>query len=224
MWRWSTPHNRGITEAGDHTKEVGNEPCISRAGAAQAAPETFLIFHCGDGTEFVATFFEARRSAQVQLDGKRSHGSPLTSAIWQPTYGSSCKQASHASGVLIVLGPGARWSVAIGTMVATIWANLLGDRNVGIAVVSALCNAGEALLIAWLIERAFGPNFALDSLGRVLGMMAATLVGTTVSGIGGTAGFVYFHSSATPVLTIWQHWFASDALGVVAIAPGAARR
>jgi PAS domain S-box-containing protein len=127
--------------------------------------------------------------------------------------------AGVASGVLIAFGPSARWSVAIGTMVATIWANLLGDRNVGIAAVSAFCNAGEALLIASLIERFFGPNFALDSLGRVLGMMAATLVGTTVSGIGGTAGFVYFHSSATPVLTIWQHWFASDALGVVAIAP-----
>src|SRR6516162_6270823 len=127
--------------------------------------------------------------------------------------------AGVASGVLIAFGPGARWPLAVGTMVATVWANLLGDRNVGIAAVSALCNAGEALLIAWLIERVFGPNFALDSLARVLGMMAATLVGTTVSGIGGTAGFVYFHSSVTPVLTIWQHWFASDALGVVAIAP-----
>jgi integral membrane sensor domain MASE1 len=127
--------------------------------------------------------------------------------------------AGVASGVLIAFGPGARWPVAIGTMVATIWANLLGDRNLGIAVVSALCNAGEALLIAWLIERFFGPNFALDSLGRVFGMTAAIAVGTAVSGIGGTAGFAYFHSSSTPVLTIWQHWFASDALGVVAIAP-----
>ena len=127
--------------------------------------------------------------------------------------------AGVASGVLIALGPGARWPLAVGTMVATVWANLLGDRNVGVAAVSALCNAGEALLIAWLIERFFGPNFALDSLGRVFGMTAATAVGTAVSGIGGTAGFVYFHSSTTPVLTIWQHWLASDALGVVAIAP-----
>src|SRR6516225_1670335 len=127
--------------------------------------------------------------------------------------------AGVASGVLIAFGPGARWPLAVGTMVATIWANLLGDRNLGIAVVSALCNAGEALLIAWLIERFFGPNFALDSLGRVFGMTAAIAVGTAVSGIGGTAGFAYFHSSSTPVLTIWQHWLASDALGVVAIAP-----
>jgi PAS domain S-box-containing protein len=127
--------------------------------------------------------------------------------------------AGVASGVLIALGPGARWPVAIGTMIATIWANLLGDRNLGIAAVSALCNAGEALFIAWLVERYFGPNFALDSLGRVFGMTAATAVGTVISGIGGTAGFVYFHSSTAPVLTIWQHWFVSDALGVMAIAP-----
>jgi two-component sensor histidine kinase/integral membrane sensor domain MASE1 len=127
--------------------------------------------------------------------------------------------AGVASGVLIALGPGARWPVAIGTMVATIWANLLGDRNLGIAAVSGLCNAGEALLIAWLIERYFGPNFVLDRPSQVLGMIAATAAGTAVSGIGGAAGFVYFHSSATPVLTIWQHWFASDALGVVAVAP-----
>jgi hypothetical protein len=37
--------------------------------------------------------------------------------------------AGVASGVLIALGSGARWPVGIGTMVATIWANLLGDRN-----------------------------------------------------------------------------------------------
>ena len=72
--------------------------------------------------------------------------------------------AGVSAGTLIALGPGARWPVAVGTIVATIWANLLGDRNLGIAVASALCNAGEALLIAWLIESSFGPNFVLDSL------------------------------------------------------------
>jgi hypothetical protein len=127
--------------------------------------------------------------------------------------------AGIASGLLIAIGPGARWPVAVGTMTATIWANLLGDRNLEIASISALCNAGEALLIAWLIERNFGPNFVLNSVRRVFGMTVATVVGCAVSGIGGTAAFVYFHSSATPILTIWQHWLASDALGVVSIAP-----
>src|SRR5262245_52815708 len=38
--------------------------------------------------------------------------------------------AGVSSGVLIALGPGARWPVAVGAMVATIVANLMGDRTV----------------------------------------------------------------------------------------------
>jgi hypothetical protein len=33
------------------------------------------------------------------------------------------------------------------------------------------------------------------------------------------SGFRYFHGSTASVLTIWQHWFASDALGIVAVSP-----
>ena len=127
--------------------------------------------------------------------------------------------AGVASGILIALGPGARWPVAAGTIVATVLANLLGDRNFAMAAVSALCNAGEALLVAWLIEHNFGPTFALDNVRRVFGLIAAATVSAALSGIGGTAGFIFFHGSGAPVLTIWQHWFASDALGIVAIAP-----
>src|SRR5438045_3553026 len=57
-----------------------------------------------------------------------------------------------AAGVLIALGPRARLPVAAGAMVATIIANLMGDRTLLSSVVFALCNAGEALLAAWLIE------------------------------------------------------------------------
>ena len=32
-------------------------------------------------------------------------------------------------------------------------------------------------------------------------------------------GFLYFHGSNAPILTIWQHWFASDALGIITVAP-----
>ncbi len=127
--------------------------------------------------------------------------------------------AGVASGILIALGPSARWPVAAGTMVATVCANLLGDRNFALAADSALCNAGEALLVAWLIEHNFGSNFTLDNLHRVFGLIVAGAVSAALSGIPGTAGFIWFHNSAAPALTIWRHWFASDALGVVAIAP-----
>jgi MASE1 len=124
-----------------------------------------------------------------------------------------------AAGVLIALGPSARLPVAAGAMVATIAANLMGDRTLFGAVVFGLCNAGEALLTAWLIERYFGLGFNLGKLSHVLGMLVCAVVATAVSGIGGTAGFLYFHSSHAPILTIWQHWFASDALGIITVAP-----
>ena len=127
--------------------------------------------------------------------------------------------AGIASGLLIALGPGARLPVAVGVMAATVTANLLGDRNVGSAIVFALCNAGEAMIIAWLIEYHFGSVFSLDSSRRVLGLFLATAVGTAISGIGGTAGFILFHGSDAPILTTWLNWVASDAIGVVTVAP-----
>src|ERR1700674_2034091 len=105
-----------------------------------------------------------------------------------------------AAGVLIALGPRARWPVAAGAMVATIVANLMGDRTVLSAVVFALCNAGEALLTAWLIEHYFVLCFMLGKWGHVLGLLVAAIVATAVSGIAGTSGFLYFHSSNAPIL------------------------
>ena len=127
--------------------------------------------------------------------------------------------AGVSAGALIALGSGARLPVIVGTMAATVAANLLGDRNIGSAIVSALCNAGEAVLVAALIDRHFGASFSLDKPRNVFGLVAATIVGAAISGIGGTAGFELFHSSPTPVLTIWHHWFASDALGIITVAP-----
>jgi PAS domain S-box-containing protein len=124
-----------------------------------------------------------------------------------------------AAGALIALGPGARWPVAIGAATATIVANLLGDRTFAGAATFALCNAGEAIVTAGLIERQFGPGFTLNRLRHVFGLLAAAVVGTAISGVGGTLGFSLFHGSTAPSLTIWQHWFASDALGIVTVAP-----
>ena len=51
--------------------------------------------------------------------------------------------AGVAAGTLIAVGPAARWPVVAGTMVATILANLLGDRNVASAIVFALSSLTE---------------------------------------------------------------------------------
>src|ERR1700731_3379323 len=127
--------------------------------------------------------------------------------------------AGVAAGTLIAGGPNARWGVAGGTMVGTIVTNLLGDRNLWSSVIFAVCNAGEALLTAGLIERYFGSPFSLDRLRHVLGLVGAALVATAVSGIGGTLGFTVFHNTTASIFVPWQNWFTSDALGIVTIAP-----
>jgi signal transduction histidine kinase len=127
--------------------------------------------------------------------------------------------AGLAAGVLIVLGPSARLPVAAGAIGATIVARLLaGDPFIWGAIGFGLCNATEAVLVAWLIERRFGSEFNLDRLSCVLVLVAAAIAGSSISGIG-AAAFVWFRSSTAPVLTTWYHWFASDALGIVTVAP-----
>lgn len=127
--------------------------------------------------------------------------------------------AGVSAGVLIGLGPRTRLSVIAGTMVATVAANLLGDRNVWSALVFALCNAGEAVLVAAIIERYFGASFSLERPLNVIVLVAATIAGTAISGIGGALGFKLFYNSPASFLTIWHHWFTSDALGVITVAP-----
>ncbi len=127
--------------------------------------------------------------------------------------------AGVSAGILIALGPPARWPVVFGTIVATLVANLLGDRQVWSALVFAVCNAGEAVLAAWLIERYFGSNFSLSKLRNVLGLAVTAIIATAISGVGGAIAFKLFHSPATPMLTAWLDWFASDALGIITVAP-----
>jgi len=153
----------------------------------------------------VAYFFVARLSLALlePIDGV---------AVFWPA-------AGVASGILIALGSAARWLIVAGVVVATIAANLLGDRNLGSAALSAVANAGEPVIVAGLIHRFCGSPFELNELRRVLALFAATVVGTSLSGIAGAAGFVLFHASTATPPVIWLHWFLSDALGIIAVAP-----
>src|SRR6516162_787096 len=127
--------------------------------------------------------------------------------------------AGIASGALIVAGSVARWPVIAGVMGATIVANLLGDRNLWSSVLFAVANASEAAIVAGLIDRWYGSPFELNTLRRVIGLFGATIAGTALSGILGTMGFVWFHSASASIPIVWFHWFASDALGTLTVAP-----
>ena len=107
--------------------------------------------------------------------------------------------------------------MAIGVVVATIAANLLGDRNLWSSICASLAMPGEALLAGWLIERWFGQPFRLDDLRRVLGFWQRP-PSPAKQAIGGALTMGLFHTDA-PLLSIWRVWFLPDGLGIVTVAP-----
>src|SRR5436190_19899700 len=152
----------------------------------------------------VAYFVAARLSVGLLLP-------PEGVAVFWPAAGVS-------SGALIALGPRARWPVAAAVTAATVVIHqLIGDPLwAGIAL--GLSNAAEALITAGLLELYFGADFNIVRLRQVLGLLLAAIVGTAISAIGGAVTYKLFHPSAT-VLTTWQHWFASDSVGIISVAP-----
>ena len=127
--------------------------------------------------------------------------------------------AGISSGILIALGPQVRLPVTLAVFASTLTANLMGDRNLWAGASFGVCNAAEALITAGIIQHYFKAGFDLGRLQQVLGLVAAAIVSTTLSGIGGAVAFKLFHSPTVSMFTSWWHWFASDAVGIIAVAP-----
>lgn len=128
--------------------------------------------------------------------------------------------AGISSGVLIALGSRrARWPVAAGVTLATIAIHALTADPLWAGAALGLSNAAEALITAELIELYFVSNFQFDRVVQVLGLLVAAIVGTVISGIGGAVTYRLFNGPSAEILTTWQHWFASDAIGIIAVAP-----
>ena len=144
-----------------------------------------------------------------------SYGLSLQSeglAVFWPASGVS-------SGILIALGSRARWPVVSGVIVAVVADHLIMADPLRVGIAFALSDAAETLIIAGLVERYFGAEFSLDRLRHVLGILAAAVIGTCVSGIGGVAASVLLRPPTVPILTIWHHWVASNTIGFIAVAP-----
>jgi hypothetical protein len=76
--------------------------------------------------------------------------------------------AGISSGILIALGPGARWPVLAGVMVATVVTHLLINDPLWAGVALGLSNGAEALIAAELIHYYFGANFNLFGCATLL--------------------------------------------------------
>lgn len=123
-----------------------------------------------------------------------------------------------AAGMLVRLGRQATLPVFSGVFVATIAANLLGDRNLSLAVVFGFCNGGEALLFGWLLARdRDGHQF--DNLKGVLRFFLALALSTAMMAVVAALAIRLAGASHAEFVTIWQMWWASDAIGIVAFAP-----
>jgi len=127
--------------------------------------------------------------------------------------------AGLSSGVLIVLGPRARWPVLAGVIAATVATHLIIKDPLWAGVALGLCNGAEALITAGLIQHYFGGNFNIVRLRHVITLLGAAVAGTIVSGIGGAVTYRLMRGPSASMLNTWQHWFASDFVGIVAVAP-----
>jgi integral membrane sensor domain MASE1 len=127
--------------------------------------------------------------------------------------------AGISSGILIALGQRARWPVLAGVILATIATHIIIRDPLWAGIALGLCNGAEALITAGLIQHYFGPDFRLSRLRNVIGLLAAAVAGTSVSGIGGAVTYRLLRGPSAPMLETWQHWFASDAIGIIAVAP-----
>src|SRR5262245_59022965 len=153
----------------------------------------------------LAYFLTARFSVGLVLE-------PSGVAVFWPAAGIS-------SGLLITIGPHARWPVLAGVMVATIATHLIINDPLWAGVTLGLSNGAEALITAGLIRHHFGADFNLVRLRHIVGLLAAAAAATTVSGIGGAVTYRLMRGPSAPMLDSWQHWFASDFVGIITVAP-----
>lgn len=128
--------------------------------------------------------------------------------------------AGISSGLLIALGSRARWPVVAGIFVAAflIPFAVLG-RGVWLAAIFAFCDVAEPIIIAGLIARYFGQDFALDQLRKVFGFLGVAIAGTAPSSLGGAVASRLFLGPEVQILTTWLHWWTGVAVGVMTVAP-----
>jgi PAS domain S-box-containing protein len=123
-----------------------------------------------------------------------------------------------AVGFLIIFGRRFGPAVVIGVIVGTVAANVISDRSFLTSLLKGICNAGEVVLAAWLLDQLFGRPFAFGDLRRVAGFLVAAALATAASATVGAWTMTQLHTHA-PYWNVWRAWFLSDWVGIVVMAP-----
>ena len=96
--------------------------------------------------------------------------------------------------------------------------HLLGGRPLWAATCFGLCNAGEALLTAWLVDRWCGRPFKFDDWRGLWGFLAAAALATRPRPLSAPPA-MHQLPVATPLHDIWRIWAIADGLGIIIVAP-----
>ena len=184
------------TRAAHETSQRAPTPAITAKGA--------LIAPGAAGVVAILYFLAARLGLALL-------SKPSDVAVFWPASG-------IAAGILIVLGRRAYPALVVGVVVGTVAANLMSDRSFLTSLFKGFCNSGEAVLVAWLLERWFGLPFKFDNLPRVVGFLVAASLATAASATAGAATMDLLHTAA-PYFEVWRAWFLSDGVGIVVVAP-----
>jgi integral membrane sensor domain MASE1 len=122
-------------------------------------------------------------------------------------------------GMLIGLGPNARWPLISAITVANFLANLSSGDPPPIATATCISEAAECLLPALLVERWFGAKFTLGRLRHVLGLLAAGGIGSAAGAASWIVLSRLFYGPTGPIPITFVHWFMSDMVGFIAVGP-----
>jgi PAS domain S-box-containing protein len=129
-----------------------------------------------------------------------------------------CPVTGIAVGFLIVFGRRARPALIIGLVTGAVVASVMSDRGLMTSMLRSVCSAGEAVFVAWLLERWFGRAFAFSDLPRVVGFLGVAGIAAAASATGGTATMTLLDPAA-PFWDVWRVWFLSNGIGIVVVAP-----
>jgi PAS domain S-box-containing protein len=177
-----------------------NRHLLLVAGAARAA----VALLGAAGTVTVVYFFAARLGLALL-------SAPSDVAVFWPASG-------VAAGILIISRRRAWPALVTGVVVGTVAANLMSDRSLLTSLLKGVCNAGEAVLVAWLLEQWFDRPFRVGDLRRLAGFLVAACLATAASATGGAATMTLLHTAA-PYWDVWRAWFLSNNVGIVVVAP-----
>jgi PAS domain S-box-containing protein len=123
-----------------------------------------------------------------------------------------------AAGILVAVGRRVGVALVVGVVVGTIAANLMSDRSLSTSILKGFCNAGEAVLLIWLLDRWFGRPFSFCDLRRVGAFFTAVGIAVSISAVGGAATITTLQTAA-PFWDVWRTFFLSDAVGILVVAP-----